>query len=69
MRKYLLQHFNSTEPINLQMGGAATFFGSICYLQYHFDRIAALQRQHPQFFAPYCTPVVFAPAIPYRPMT
>jgi hypothetical protein len=67
IRKYLLIHFNSVEPINLQLGPWGTFFGQICYLQYHFDRIAGLQRQHPQFFAPYCTPIAFAPTIPYRP--
>lgn len=40
MRKSLLRHYNSVEPIGLRLGGIMTFFFSILYFQYHFSRIA-----------------------------
>jgi hypothetical protein len=43
MRKSLLHHYNTVEPIGLKLGGAMTFFFSIFYFQYHFARIANLK--------------------------
>ena len=40
MRKSLLHHYNTVEPIGLRLGGIMTFFFSILYFQYHFSRIA-----------------------------
>ena len=40
MRKSLLRHYNTVEPIGLRLGGVMTFFFSILYFQYHFSRIA-----------------------------
>ena len=40
MRRGMLDYYNSTEPIQLRLSGAMTFFFSIYYLQYHLRRIA-----------------------------
>jgi GYF domain 2 len=40
MRRTLLIHYNSVEPIRLYLSDAMTFFFGTCYFQYHFSRIA-----------------------------
>jgi hypothetical protein len=44
IRRALLTHFNTTEPIGLRLSGAMTFFFTILYLQYHLTRIAKWKR-------------------------
>ena len=44
MRKSLLHHYNTVEPISLQLNGFMTFFFNILYFQYHFSRIAAWKK-------------------------
>ena len=44
MRRSLINHYNSVEPIGLQLGGVMTFFFSILYFQYHLSRIAAWRK-------------------------
>ena len=44
MRRSLINHYNSAEPIGLQLGGVMTFFFSILYFQYHLSRIAAWRK-------------------------
>jgi hypothetical protein len=44
VRRILLVHYNSVEPIGLYLSGAMTFFFGIYYLQYHFSRIAQWKR-------------------------
>jgi len=39
MRKSIVRHYNTVEPIQLKLSGVMTFFFSILYLQYHFSRI------------------------------
>ncbi|MGH7866495.1 MAG: zinc-ribbon domain-containing protein [Candidatus Dormibacteraceae bacterium] len=57
VRRHVLRHYKSVEPINLQIGFWWTFLGTVFYLQYHFTRIARLKRDQPHLFAPYATPV------------
>ncbi|QOF81584.1 DUF4339 domain-containing protein [Variovorax sp. 38R] len=40
MRRSMLDHYNSVEPIRLNLSGAMTFFFSMLYLQHHMTRIA-----------------------------
>jgi hypothetical protein len=40
MRRSLLNHYNTVEPIGLRLSGVMTFFFAIFYFQYHFMRIA-----------------------------
>jgi hypothetical protein len=40
MRSDLEEHYNTIEPINLQLSGVMTFFFAIFYFQHHFSRIA-----------------------------
>jgi len=40
MRSDLEEHYNTMEPINLQLSGVMTFFFAIFYFQHHFSRIA-----------------------------
>jgi hypothetical protein len=44
MRRGMLDYYNSTEPIQLRLSGAMTFFFSIYYLQYHLRRIATWKK-------------------------
>jgi hypothetical protein len=41
MRRSLLQHYNTVEPIQLRLSGVMTFFFNLYYFQYHMSRIAA----------------------------
>jgi hypothetical protein len=43
-RSELLQHFNTVEPIGLQLSGVMTFFFGGLYFQYHFNRINEIKR-------------------------
>jgi hypothetical protein len=56
MKRHVVKHYNTVEPIDFKLGGWKTFFGSICYLQYHFTRIARLKQEQPYLFAPYAKP-------------
>ncbi|MGB8131598.1 MAG: DUF4339 domain-containing protein [Candidatus Angelobacter sp.] len=40
MRSDLEEHYNTIEPINLQLSGVMTFFFAIFYFQHHLSRIA-----------------------------
>jgi len=40
MQSDLEDHYNTVEPINLQLNGVMTFFFGILYFQHHFSRIA-----------------------------
>lgn len=57
IKRHVVKHYNTVEPINLKLGGWKTFFGSIFYLQYHFTRIAVLKREQPHLFAPSAKPL------------
>jgi hypothetical protein len=56
LRRHVVKHYNTIEPINLKISGWKTFFGSIFYLQYRLTKIARLKREQPQLFAPYAIP-------------
>lgn len=40
MKASIEQHFNTAEPIGLQLSGVMTFFFNVIYFQYHFTEIA-----------------------------
>jgi hypothetical protein len=40
IRQSMVTHYNTVEPIQLQLSGVMTFFFGILYLQYHMSRIA-----------------------------
>jgi hypothetical protein len=56
MRRHVVKHYNSVEPINLKIGFWQTFFGEMFYLQHYFTRIARLKQEQPNLFAPYAKP-------------
>jgi hypothetical protein len=39
IKNALEEHFNSVEPMNLQMSGVMTFFFNVFYIQYHLSEI------------------------------
>ena len=39
MRKSLLHYYNTVEPLSLRLSAGMTFFFSVFYFQFHFDRI------------------------------
>ena len=39
-RSSLVRYYNTVEPIGLKLSGVMTFFFSLYYFQYHFQRIA-----------------------------
>jgi hypothetical protein len=43
MRSSIEEHYNSAEPIGLQLSGVMTFFFNIVYFQYHFHQIAKMK--------------------------
>ena len=50
MKASIEQHFNTVEPIGLQLSGVMTFFFNVIYFQYHFTEIArAKQAQQMNF--------------------
>jgi hypothetical protein len=53
LRRHLVRHYNTIEPIGLDLGRVETLFGSIFYILYHLTRIARLKREEPQRFAPH----------------
>jgi len=44
MRSSLEEHFNTVEPIGLQLSGIMTFFFGTLYFQYHFNRINRMKQ-------------------------
>lgn len=44
MKASIEEHFNTVEPIGLQLSGVMTFFFSFIYFQYHFTEIAQAKR-------------------------
>lgn len=44
LRAELEEHYNTSEPISLDLSGIMTFFFSVFYFQYHLYRIAQLKR-------------------------
>lgn len=44
MKASIEEHFNSAEPIGLQLSAVMTFFFNVIYLQYHFSEIAQAKR-------------------------
>src|SRR5580704_205997 len=40
MKASIEEHFNTVEPIGLQLSGVMTFFFNVIYFQYHFTEIA-----------------------------
>jgi hypothetical protein len=44
MKNSIEEHFNSAEPIGLQLSGVMTFFFNMIYFQYHFTEIAQAKR-------------------------
>jgi hypothetical protein len=50
-RADLLEHFNTVEPIGLQLSGVMTFFFAPFYFQYHLNKINAM-KQAARFGAP-----------------
>jgi hypothetical protein len=68
LKKYVVLHYRSVEPINLEIDSWKTLLGNIFYLQARFGQIAEMKRAQPQYFAPYCTPVAYQPpAMVYQP--
>lgn len=50
MKASIEQHFNTVEPIGLQLSAVMTFFFNVIYFQYHFTEIArAKQAQQMNF--------------------
>lgn len=43
IRRSMLDHYNSIEPMQLRLSAAMTFFFSTLYLQYHMTRIANMR--------------------------
>ena len=43
MRSSIEEHYNSAEPIALQLSGVMTFFFNVIYFQYHFTQIAKMK--------------------------
>jgi hypothetical protein len=62
VRRHVVQHYNSAEPIGLKIGFWQTFLGEMFYLQYHFSGIARLKREQPHLFAPHAKPI----AVPHQ---
>jgi hypothetical protein len=44
MKASIEQHFNTVEPIGLQLSGVMTFFFNVIYFQYHFTEIAQAKK-------------------------
>jgi GYF domain 2/Domain of unknown function (DUF4234) len=44
MRSSLEEHYNTAEPIGLDLNGVMTFFFNVYYFQYHFTRINEIRR-------------------------
>jgi len=44
MKASIEEHFNTAEPIGLQLSGVMTFFFNVIYFQYHFTEIARAKR-------------------------
>jgi hypothetical protein len=47
MKSSIEDHFNSAEPIGLQLSGVMTFFFNIVYFQYHFTEIVRVKKSQP----------------------
>jgi hypothetical protein len=62
VRRHVVRHYNSIEPIGLKIGFWQTFFGEMFYLQYHFSRIARFKQEQPHLFAPHAKPL----AVPHQ---
>jgi hypothetical protein len=44
MKNSIEEHYNTAEPIGLQLSGVMTFFFAIFYFQYHFSRINEMRK-------------------------
>jgi hypothetical protein len=44
LRSSIEDHFNSAEPIGLQLSGVMTFFFNVIYFQYHFTEISQMKK-------------------------
>jgi hypothetical protein len=44
MKNSIEEHYNTAEPLGLQLSGVMTFFFAIFYFQYHFSRINEIRR-------------------------
>ena len=47
MKSSIEEHYNSVEPIGLQLSAVMTFFFSVIYFQYHFTEIARRKQSPP----------------------
>jgi hypothetical protein len=45
MKNSIEEHYNTSEPIGLDLSGVMTFFFNIFYFQYHFTRINETRKQ------------------------
>ena len=45
MRSSIEEHFNTAEPIGLNLSGVMTFFFNVYYFQYHFTRINEMKQR------------------------
>ena len=43
MKNSIEEHYNTAEPIALQLSGVMTFFFNVFYFQYHFTQIAKMK--------------------------
>jgi hypothetical protein len=43
MKNSIEEHYNTAEPIALQLSGVMTFFFNVIYFQYHFTQIARMK--------------------------
>ena len=39
MKNSIEEHYNTVEPIGLELNGVMTFFFNVFYFQYHFTKI------------------------------
>jgi hypothetical protein len=45
MKNSIEEHYNTAEPLGLQLSGGMTFFFAVFYFQYHFTRINEMRKQ------------------------
>jgi len=49
MKSSIEEHYNTAEPIGLELNGVMTFFFNVLYFQYHFTKINELRKRQGVF--------------------
>jgi hypothetical protein len=52
MKESIEEHYNTAEPIGLNLSGVMTFFFGVLYFQYHFTRINEMKQQQMMGYRP-----------------